>query len=442
MSTEEPIQLFNERAEESVIGSVLVSPSYLSSLDLEPDHFFIQRYGLVWKALRRLQSKDIAIDFTLVLDELDRMGKLEFVGGPAEITKIIRRTATSIHVEDYAEIVKDYSRRRKWMAQASKIAKLAGNLDADLEVEASGIIDKLLDAVRAPGAAVHWSEFVDEVYSEAHAMFQNPQEVWGIQTHFLDFDDITGGLQTSEMLELSGEAGIGKSKMAAQMGYQMASGAAMGQMRNGNGIPGVIYSLEMIGKSVARRLLTAQAQVPTRNIKTGKVRDDQWTKFVAAVETSRDIPLYMSDSAQWTTASLQADLSRLKAQQGIKWFVLDYAYLMRDGERLSENDKTGLVSSRLKAICRSLNLAGIIILSMNKDGDIRSNAQQKYDADLILTLHDDTSRPGFITCMFKKGRELDKPKVAFDLIATQGFPMYRDPVSRSAIGNNGRAVYP
>ena len=420
MSSDAQINLFSREAEEAVVGSVLINPVVFTTLGLEPGHFFIQRHGMICQAFNRLYSSGVSVDFITLTDELERSGKLNEVGGSAFITSLVNATPTSLHAEDYAKTVKDYAHRRTWKRVAERIAKLALDRDSDLEVEASGVVDELLNAVQAEGAAVHISHYATQVLEEAMERRNDPKDLWGIPTGFTDFDNITGGLQPSEALYISGEPGMGKSIMAAQMGFQMAKG----------GYPGAIYSLEMPGAQVVRRRASADSKVMTRTIKTGKMDDGQFADFLKVVEGYESLPLYLSDSVHWTTASIRADLARLKIQHGVQWFVLDYAYLLRDGQGLSENDRTGIISSYIKAICRSLDIAGIVIHSLNKKGmsgglpggqDIRGSGQQFYDTDLLMFLVQ-SEIPNTVTCVFGKGRELENPKQAFELRKLEGFP--------------------
>jgi replicative DNA helicase len=412
--------LFSREAEEAVVGSVLINPVTFTALGLEPGHFFIQRHGMIWQAFNRLYSAGTAIDFITVGDELERAEQLNEIGGHAFLTKLVNNTPSSLHVEDYAKTVKDFAHRRTWKLTAERIVKLAMDKDSDLEVEASNIVDQLLNAVQAEGSAVHISEYAQQVLEEAMERRLSPSDLWGIPTGFTDFDSITGGLQLSETLYISGEPGMGKSIMAAQMGFQMAA----------NGYPGAIYSLEMPGAQVVRRRASADSKVLTRTIKTGKMDDGQFSQFLKVVEGYEQLPMYLSDSVHWTTASIRADLARLKIQHGIQWFVLDYAYLLRDGAGLSENDRTGMISGYLKAITRSLNVAGIVIHSLNKSGmggglpggeHIRGSGQQFYDTDLLMFLVK-SEIPNTVTCVFGKGRELENPKQAFELRKLEGYP--------------------
>jgi replicative DNA helicase len=330
--------------------------------------------------------------------------------------------------------VKEFARRRAWRDVAEAIAKVAYDKDSSLELEASGIVDRLLNAVRSEGAATHISYYTAQVLDEVATRRKNPADVWGIPTGFSDFDYITGGLQLSEILYISGEPGVGKSIMADQMGFQMAEA----------GYPGAIYSLEMPGKQVVRRRFSFQSKVQMRAIKTGRLDDEQYESLLETASAHDSLPLYMSDSVMWTTASLRADLARLKTQYGIQWFVLDYAYLLQDGRNMSENDRTGLVSAYLKAICRSLNIAGIVIHSLNKSGmggdgsvptgqNLRGSGQQFYDTDLLLFLVK-SENPNSVMCVFGKGRELDNPKQAFQLHKFSEYPAMGNAVA----SQNGR----
>lgn len=413
-------ELYSVEVEENLVGAVLIQPGIFASLDITADHFKIHKHRFIWQAIDRLHRRGDPIDITVIIDELERMERLNAVGGPAYLTALANRTVSALNAEAYAKTVKNYAMRRAWLDIGSKMAKIAGNMEASLDHEASGIIDAMLKAVATDGAAVHISKYTGQVLDETMLRRIDPSDIWGIPTGFKDFDDITGGLQPSETLYISGEPGMGKSIMAAQMGLQMAKAKH----------PGAIYSLEMPGRQLVRRLLSAETKIFTRKIKSGKIDDSEFDSILKEIERFDDLPLYMSDSVHWTCASLRADIARMKAQHQVEWFVLDYAYLLQDGRGLSENDRTGFISAQLKAICRALDVAGIVIHSMNKAGisaslpgmtSVRGSAQQVYDTDLLLFLVEGDNQ-NEVRCIFGKGRELENPKQAFTLVKLPGYP--------------------
>ena len=183
------------------------------------------------------------------------------------------------------------------------------------------------------------------------------------------------------------------------------------------------------------------AQVSSRDIKRGSLDDSQYSAVLEAIGKMEHLPIWMSDGVHWNTVTLRADLARLKALYKIQWFALDYAYLLQDGQGLSENDRTGGISVQLKSICRGLNMAGIVIMSLNKTGmneklpggqNVRGSGQQFYDADLMLFLVDGGS-PNVVTAVFGKGRELERPKQSFDLIKRNGYPAFENAVFKRMV---------
>lgn len=421
--------LYSRDAEYALVGSVLLVPDNFSRIDIDPDDFYLRHLRPLWQAYEKLHKSGAGIDVTTVMETLDRMGKLAEVGGIAELADIASNgNFFSANLETHARIVKDYARRRAWLEVANRMARLAYDREKNLEQEAPAVLSSLSTAIRTKGAAQHVSQFTRLVLDEAYERMSNPKDIWGIPTGYIDFDHITGGLQPGEVLYLTGEPGVGKSMWAMQAAFQMAE----------KGVPGAIYSLEMPGAAAIRRRASHQSKIPARSIKTGRIAD-QFPKLVEALEAMDTLPLYISDDVSWTTTSLRADLARMKAQHGIRWFVLDYAYLLRDGIGLSENDRTGLISAQLKGICRALDLSGIVIMSMNKSGmgglpqgeNLRGNNQQFYDTDLLLFLIRSKDQPNVVRCLFGKGRELETPKQVFDLVALEGFPGFENAVTKS-----------
>lgn len=409
--------LFNEEAERAFLGAMLTSPYQIAEIELTPDDFFIHRNRWVWEAMQELVQTGMPVDNVTVAEELESKRRLKQIGGPAYLVNLLTGMPTSIHAKGYADIIRDKSRRRQLRDLAHDLVRAADKQDSDLDVEIPRFFDRLIDTARSKEGAVHINRFLSELYDEIDERAKEPKDIWGIPTGFADFDRITGGLHQGESLLISGKPGVGKSIFAVQMGFQMASN-----------MPGVIYSLEMVGKAVTRRVVSAGARIETRKIKTGHLEGDDWTDIVAEVARLERLPLYMSDSSAWTTASLRADLARLKAQAGIGWFVVDYLYLLNDARGLDDTERTAHISKGIKQICKDLSMAGIAVHSITKAGmtgvpsmaDLRGSGQVSFDADLItfLTGYVETesvvvpspNQDNVRILWIGKGRELEVPQ--------------------------------
>lgn len=429
--TAAPIIPHSIEAERGLVGSILINPSALISIDVKPEDLYLHRHRYIWETFQRLARGNAVIDLLTVPEDLQRRSLLDEIGGLAYLSGLMQDTPSSLHVDDYARIVKDYAQRRDWIALANSMAKAAYDTNSKVEENAASIMDRLIKSVRFSGSAAPIGTFTSKLFEEICERMNNPSSVWGLKTGFADFDSATGGLQPGEILYMSGRPGTGKSIIAMQMGLQMGA----------YGIPGAIYSLEMPATQFIRRWLSQLAEVPARAIKTGEIVQIQFDRLLNVISRLEDYPIYVSDSADWTTLALRADLSRLKAMYGIKWFVLDYAYLLKDLPKVSENERTGFVSSQLKSICRALDLAGVVIHSLRKPqgelrlDDLRGSNQQSYDTDLALFIyvdedddHRDPAADVKIHCRFMKGRELENFQYQFDLIKPAKYPAVRNTV--------------
>jgi len=432
--------IFHAEAEEAVISAVIINPDLINYIDLRPDEFYIGKNKTVWQAIISLYRAGTSVDFVTLIERLDSSGKLDLIGGASGLAAYIRgEVYFSYNAKDYAAIVRDKARRRAILQAANELAKLAHS-DSDIDLGISAHMTSLATATQSSTGAVQWAPYFDQLFTETTERMESPRDIWGIPTGFAAFDRVTGGLQSSELMVMSGEPGVGKTMLAMQMGSNMADEA-----------PGAIYSMEMTGRAVARRLVSARAQIETRKIKTGRITDDESAAFTQAIDELANKDVYMSESETWTTASLRSDLTRLKVQHQIKWFIVDYLYLMNDPGK-DEIEKTQNISRGLKHICKALDLSGLAIHSMNKAGmssgdgkakkpgqaDLRGSAQVNYDADLICFLKDFTpitAQDNFInpnehdnlrTLWFAKGRELENPRKYIHLVKRPNYPFFGD----------------
>jgi replicative DNA helicase len=438
----------SREAEEALIGSVLVDPETIRVLDILPDDFYLLPHRSIWQAFRRLEQRSIAIDFVTVVDQLRSSGELENAGGESYLVRLINACATSLHAEHYAEIVKDKAYRRSMLKTASDIAKAAYDNDNDPQAAVNQSFTELITNERVGRGAVLVEEYAALCFDEIDARANDPREVYGIPTGFDDFDRITGGLQKKELIVLSGEPGVGKTLFLAQLAAQAASGKDANGIKKYPGIPGAIYELEMGGVQLVRRMVAAHTGIGTRNMRSGRIREDEWSKLIHAIEEIAAMPLYISDSTAWTTATLRGDLIRLKAK-GVDWFIVDYSVLLQDkvGRDNNEIERTDFITKALRQTAKDLDMAAIMVHTMNKKdmnsgfqdkrartipslSSLRSSGQVPYHADIVMfmTKHipmndGEMEDENLRTLLFAKWREADSDRY-FNLVKKPGLPAF------------------
>lgn len=408
--------LFSNEAEKALIGAVLYNADYLIELDLSSSDFYIDRHKVIWASVMQLQHEGISPDYVTVLDSLERKNQYQ-KDLDAYLTGLINNTPFGAQVSEYANTVREYAVRRRALQAAKDIASLAYDLDRDISSPLADIVDRLVQGVKPKIGAVHWGEVISRLYDLTSERSKNPQKIWGIPTGFDAIDQFMGGLQEGEVLYIAGEPGAGKSILANQMGLNMAT----------LDYPGAIYSLEMKDIQIMRRIISGLVHVETRKIKSGDMDAEDWKKFIEGCEQAKMLPVYLCDESNLTTTSLRADLARLKARYGIKWFVLDYLQLMSDGDgKLNDTERSALISRRIKNITSELSLAAITVNSVTKDGMggdetvkkpsmkmLRGSGQVVHDADTIGILQEfigdfpPPNKKNLRTFTLVKGRELE-----------------------------------
>ena len=414
-------------AEEGLLGSLLIDPEALSKIALDPEDFYIIRNRWIYQAMIDLMRQGQPVDYITICTYLDSQKRLKEIGGPAYVMSLVTATPSSLNLQGYAEIVSARAKRRRIIAAANKLATVGYDMDSDLGAGIAEAMDALARSVISAKGAMHIKNYVSQIYDEVKDAIADPQEVYGISTGFADWDRITYGLQKGEKVLLSGEPGVGKSVLAAQV---LIHAALCGH-------PGVLYELEMSGRQVVRRALAAHskaaygANITTQKMRQGKLTDEEIPIFTRAVEAMGNLPVYISDASELTTAELRADVLKLKEDHGIELVMIDYEGLLGDAPDKDENVRSKLISKRTHDIAKDLDVAMIAIGDMTKEGikqtvrgqgAVAGTARSLHDADQIIIIRkgDDEN---MVRMTWEKMREGEGDRF-IDLYRVQGFPMF------------------
>jgi replicative DNA helicase len=420
-----PINIPHSRAaEEGLLGALLIDPETLGRMALDPEDFYIERNRMIFQSMLDLDREGQSA-------RLDERKQLDEVGGPARVMALVAGEVSSLNAEAYAAIIRERARRRRVIQTAQRLAQVGFDLDSDLSGGVSEAMDNLSRAVVSVKGAVHVAKFVSQIYDEVDRAVKNPTDVYGIPTGFLDWDRITYGLQKGEKVLLSGEPGVGKSVLAAQVLIHAAR----------HGHPGVLYQLEMSGRQVVRRALAAWAKsdpkdsrsITTQKMRQGRLNDEEVIAFTRAVEEMSNLPVYISDASELTTVEMRADIARLKETHGIELVVIDYEGLLGDSPEQDDNARSKLVSKRTTAIAKDLDIAMISIGDMTKEGIKREVKGQGAVAGTARALHDagqivimrKGENENTVRLTWEKMREGEGDRFA-DLVREPGFPMFRN----------------
>jgi len=397
------LQPHDVEAEEAVLGALLIDPDAILKVSciLDSNDFFIHRLGWIYGAMKSLFSQGIpANDHLLIADELKKMGKdLDEFGGLAALTVLIGQTPSSIHAEYYAAIVAEKSIRRRAIAAAGEIARLADNLEITPDELIAKSEKLLLDIGNDKAGEVESAyTLTGQVVDHLERVYQaRGHGIIGLPTGLTDWDRVTGGLQADELLVIGGRPGMGKSGLALQIARYTAKRF---------GKRWLYFSLEMSKTQLMQRLLAVESGIDANRLRVGDIKENEWAMFSQAQEIVSSLPIYIYDNVALTPQMMRSIAIRHHAKYGLDGIILDYLQLMDiDGKSRNRTQDTSDISRACKKLARELHIPMLAVASLNRGvearadkrpmlSDLRDSGAIESDADSVVFLYrDDVYNP-------------------------------------------------
>lgn len=392
---------YNTEAEDAVIGSVLIDPDTITRLAtfLKPADFYREKNGWIYQACLTLSEQDAPIDTLTVADELERVGHLADVGGVAGLTELYMRVPTAIHAIHYGGIVSKHATFRRLIGAAESIAKLAYNPgEADLP-NIRAMAEAMLAAAFAEGQKSgprHIRESLYKILEDLVAMEAGEPGMLGLPSSLSDLQTLLGGYQRGEQTVLVARPAVGKSALAAQEAYHLAS--------RGNKV--LIFSLEMSEWSLGRRIVALAGGINYGHLRLGLGQGASAWDWAQLHERAGDtvgkiseMPLYLDTEASQSAYEIRAKAKALSSQLGgLDFIAVDYLGLLR----MDRNSKTredvliGEAAKLLRETARELNCHLLLLHQLNREGargvpslhHIGDSGQIERHADVVLAIHD------------------------------------------------------
>jgi replicative DNA helicase len=382
-------------AEQSVLGSVLIDRDAIIEVAefLRPEDFYRPGHAQIYAAMLDLFERREPIDIVTVAEVLERGGDLEPVGGRAYLGTLSNQTPTAVHAVQYARIVERKSLLRNLIGAAGKIAGIGYEDPAEVQ-EAIDRAEAELFAVSQRRVAAGFSPLralLHDAYDRLDYLHAHRGEVSGIRTGFNDLDQLTTGLQKSDLVIVAARPSVGKTSLA----LNIAEHASVRDRRSVG-----IFSLEMSKEQLVLRLLSSVAKIDSQRLRTGFLEELDFARIAPAMNELSEAAIYIDDTPNITTMELRTKARRLQAEAGLDLLVVDYLQLMqasstsRDANRVQEVSE---ISRGLKALARELKVPVVALSQLSRQpemreskeprlSDLRESGSIEQDADLVIFL--------------------------------------------------------
>jgi replicative DNA helicase len=353
---------------------------------VDREAFYQADHQIIYDILMKLYEQNRPIDAVILYEELGKRQLLEEVGGKGYIAQILGTVPSAAHGAHYASIVREKALLRQLIAASNEILRdaYAPHEKAELVLDKA---EKSIFAIaekKVGGTIVSMGEVALEVFE----MIEN-QSQRGIETGFLEMDDMMNGLQNGEMLIVAARPSMGKTAFAMNIIEHIAAD---------NKIPCAVFSLEMSKQQLAQRMLCSRGQIDAHKLRKGMLNGQEYTKLACVVGELAKAPIWVDDSAGLTPLELRAKARRLKMQHDIKCIMIDYMQLMDNPGPESRQQQISEISRAIKSVARELKIPVIALSQLNRasegrDGhrprmsDLRESGSIEQDADVVMLLH-------------------------------------------------------
>lgn len=420
-------------AEQSILGGLMLDNAVWDRINskLAEIDFYRTEHRALFRAMSELSKRDQPFDVVTLLDALKSRGELEIAGGETYLFELANSTPSVANVGAYADIVREKSVQRQLISVASEIADNAYNPDgrelSDLldlaETKVFAIADQTASSQEGPRAI---KTVLAKTVDRIDTLYHQGDSITGLATGLADLDELTSGLQTSDLIIVAGRPSMGKTTLVMNMAEHAA-------IRDRKTV--LVFSMEMPSDSLAMRMMSSLGRIDQHRLRTGKLHDEDWSRVTSAVHMLSEAPLFIDDSPGLSPSEMRSRARRLAKEQGpLGLIVVDYLQLMKVPGFKAENRTAEIseISRSLKSLAKELKVPVVALSQLNRSleqrhdrrpvmSDLRESGAIEQDADLICFIyrdevyHEDSPDKGIAEIIIAKQRNgpIGKVRVAF-----------------------------
>jgi replicative DNA helicase len=370
----------NLEAEKSVLGAILIHNDAFNAAAevIDAGDFFRDAHRRIFDRMVAMNERGNAIDFVTLKEELSRVGELDEVGGPAYIASLADGVPRSANVEYYAKIVKEKATLRSLIHSANKILAEAYEAEEEPDLlldEAERAIFAIAeDRIRA--GFVPLRDLVQSSFATIEKLQQHKGLVTGVPTGFVDLDEMTSGLQPSDLILVAARPSMGKTSFVLNVAQHIGTST---DMTVG------FFSLEMSKEQLFMRMLTSEARIDAHRFRTGFLNEKDYGRLSHALGT--------------LALEMRAKARRLKAEHGLHLLIIDYIQLMQGRGRFeSRQVELASISRSLKGLAKELRVPIVALSQLSRApetrsdhrpqlSDLRESGALEQDADVVMFIY-------------------------------------------------------
>jgi replicative DNA helicase len=420
-------------AEKAVLGCLLIDNrafDEISDVSLRAEDFYHPQYGLIFGAMAELHANSLPLDMVTLSSKLNDSGRLERVGGQAALVGLAEDIPSAANIPAYAKLVKQKAVLREVVRTASRVVGAGTNFVGDVQEFLDEVESNFFKLTTQAKQTRLYSlrESLQESLKELERSSRGKGEISGLSTGFPSIDRKLLGLQPGQLIIIAARPGVGKTSLVLNW---CVNAARQSQL------PVAIYSMEMLTAELSLRILSSEANIDSRKLRTKDFGPHDMKNMFTAVQELSRLPIVINDSGGTTLLDIRSQCRRLKAEQGLGMIVIDYLQLMQPHVRKpSREQEISEISRGLKELGKELGVPIIALSQLNRSSesrtdrrpqlnDLRESGAIEQDADIVLLIHREdrfdpnTAKKGIATLIVAKNRSGEPGDVDLAWIGSQ-----------------------
>ncbi|HXH81423.1 MAG TPA: replicative DNA helicase [Candidatus Tectomicrobia bacterium] len=389
----------NLDAERAVLGAILLEgrealPRVVEVL--RPSDFYTEAHRALYQGMLNLFDRGEPVDVLTLTEELRRTDQLPLVGGPAALALLVEQASIAAHLSSYTAIVRDMAVLRELIQTSTHIITQAFEAKEDVQALVDDAERRIFGLAerRLEGSALPVKAILTDTFRYIERLYERQEHVTGVPTGLTKLDEMTAGLQPSDLILIAGRPSMGKTAFALSIAQHVGV-----KLR----LKVLILSLEMSAQQLVQRMLSSEGRVDSLAVRTGRLQAQDWHRLTAAAGRLSEAPIFIDDSPGLAVLEVRAKARRMKAEHGLDLVIVDYLQLMRGRSNLdNRQQEISEISRSLKALAKELNVPVVALSQLSRAietrgdntprlSDLRESGALEQDADVIMFLH----RPSF-----------------------------------------------
>ena len=386
-------------AEQSVLGGLMLENRAWDQIGdrVREVDFYRHDHRLIYRVMSKLSTQNKPLDVLTVAEALREMNELDGAGGEVYLFELANNTPSAANIGAYADIVRERSVLRQLIASANDIATNAFNTLGRTSAELLDVAERHIFAITEQGTRgsgpASVKEFLAKTMDKIDLLYHSEESLTGVSSGYNDLDEMTSGLQDSDLIIVAGRPSMGKTTFAMNIAENVVIKSKT---------PVLIFSMEMPGEALVMRMLSSLCRIDQLRIRTGKLEDADWPRISSTVSMLSEAPLFIDDTPALSPAELRARSRRLAKEHGkLGLIVIDYLQLMQvPGFNENRTAEISEISRSLKSLAKELKVPVIALSQLNRSleqradkrpvmSDLRESGAIEQDADLIVFIYRD-----------------------------------------------------